>query len=345
MSDEPAIMRMASELELDWRRDPVSEIIAYCVRKITGWLKDFGPVHTVADLEGRICERLRLVFEEVWADDELEQVVAKYIGLGEPVFATLRHDLDETTYGACLERRSITGNSYDRYVAVIDCRGGKGNRRYFTKWHEIAHLLTLTRQLELPFHRSTDRCPVERLMDKIAGEIGFYDPIFRPAVAEAVREVGSLTFEVVDAVRVEHCPDASFQATLIACARRAPGPAVYVEAEMAYKKQELARLRSGQHDLFPRERPAPQLRARVVVPNDKAKAAGLRIDRNMRVPEDSVIHSLWVRGEGLEAGIDADGVESLRDWKHSNGDAVGDLDVRVEARLVPDKVIALVTIA
>lgn len=345
MSDEPAIMRMASELELDWRRDPVGEIIAYCVRKIACWLKDFDPVGTIADLEARLCERLRVVFEEVWTDEDLDRVIRKYVGLGEPVFANLRDQFDDATYATLFERRQVTGDAPDRYVAVIDCRGRKGSRRYFTKWHEIAHLLTMTRQLELPFHRSTDRCPVERLMDKIAGKIGFYDPIFRPAVKKAVKQAGTLTFEVVEQIRKEQCSEASFQATLIACAMRAPVPAIYIEAKMAYKKHEEERLRSEQLDLIPLDRPQPMLRAHVSVPNESVKASGLRIDRNMQVPEDSVMHSLWVRGEGLDAVIDADGVESLRDWKHSNGDPVGDLDVRVEARLVPDKVIALVTLA
>ena len=345
MSDEPAIIQMASELELDWQRDPVREIIAYCVRKIAGWVKGFGPVRTIADLEAQLCERLQLVFEEVWTDEDLDRVIRKYVGLGEAVFANLRDQFDDDTYATLFERRQVTGDASDRYVAVIDCRGGKGNRRFFTKWHEMAHLLTMTRQLELPFHRSTDRCPVERLMDKIAAEIGFYDPIFRPAVEEAVRQADMLTFEVVEQIRQEHCPDASFQATLIACAKRAPVPAIYVEAKMAYKKHEEARLRSNQLELIPLDRPQPMLRARVAVPNESVNGTGLRVDRNMRVPENSVIHSLWATGGGLDAFYDADAVESLRDWKHSNGDAVGDLDVRVEARLVPGKVIALVTLA
>lgn len=181
-------------------------------------------------------------------------------------------------------------------------------------------------------------------MDEIAGEIGFYDSIFRPAVVEAVHEAGTLSFEVVEAIRVEHCPGASFQATLIACVSRAPVPAIYVEAEMRYKKRERAHIESGQGDLFPADRPVPKLRACVAVPNERAQPAGLCIDRNMQVPGESVIHSLWVAGEGSDDLMHADAVESLKDWKHSDGEAVGHLDVRVEARRVPDKVMALVTI-
>jgi hypothetical protein len=345
LASDSAIIRMASELGLDWRSNPVVEITDYCVQKITRWLKGGRPVRTLADVEARICEKLQLVIEEVWTDDDLDRVIRKYVGLGEGVFASLRHDFDETTYGACLERRKVTGDACDRYVAVIDCRGGKAHRRFYTKWHEIAHLLTMTRQLELPFHRSTDRCPVERLMDKIAGEIGFFDPIFRPAVEKTVRQAGKLTFEVVERIRQRHCPDASFQAALIACAKRAPVPAIYVEAGMGYKRDEEARLRSNQLELITLEPPKPLLRARVAVPNDLVSGSGLRIDRNMQVPENSVIHSVSSTCEGSDATFDTDAVESLRDWKHSDGEPVGEIVVRVEARRVPGKVIALVTIA
>ena len=65
-------------------------------------------------------------------------------------------------------------------------------RRFFTLWHEIAHLLTLTHKLEPPFHRSADvPCPLERLMDIIAGEIAFYDPIFVPQLVAEIQRSGT----------------------------------------------------------------------------------------------------------------------------------------------------------
>jgi hypothetical protein len=63
-------------------------------------------------------------------------------------------------------------------------------------------------------------------MDEITGEIGFYDPIFRPALLD-YRE---LTFDTVERIRTQLCPHASFQATLIACTARLPWPAIYLEA-------------------------------------------------------------------------------------------------------------------
>ena len=46
------------------------------------------------------------------------------------------------TYGALVQRRNAGPTDPDRFVAVIDSRGGKLARRFFTRWHEIAHRLT-----------------------------------------------------------------------------------------------------------------------------------------------------------------------------------------------------------
>jgi Zn-dependent peptidase ImmA (M78 family) len=62
------------------------------------------------------------------------------------------------------------------FVSIIDCRGNKSVRAYFTKWHEIAHLMTQTQQMRFAFRRthSSDQNPdEERLMDAIAGRFGF----------------------------------------------------------------------------------------------------------------------------------------------------------------------------
>ena len=61
------------------------------------------------------------------------------------MFATMRIKFDDSenpTYGALVRRKNTTPDDLDRWVAVIDCRGDKLARRFFTRWHEIAHRLT-----------------------------------------------------------------------------------------------------------------------------------------------------------------------------------------------------------
>src|SRR5262249_17052748 len=109
---------------------------------------------------------------------------------------------------------------------------------FFTRWHEIAHRLTTHADGgdTEPGYRS-EHDPIERLMDEIAGHVGFYGPIFDPAYKQASFEKAHLTFNMVEAIIGAAFPAASFQATLFACARRLTTPVVYLEAMLAHKKE------------------------------------------------------------------------------------------------------------
>jgi hypothetical protein len=339
---EPAVLRMASELGVP-TDDPVSAILRFCRQRIDRVCRECGrTVTNLAELQGAVCKHLCLVFEDIRTDKDLERVVAKYVSMREFGFAALRGDLDPQTFGALLERRNVDASAPDRYVAVIDCRGPeKCARQYFTRWHEIAHLFTLTRQLELPYHRSTDRDPIERLMDVIAGELGFYDPLVKPAIREEIARARRLTFAGVERVRDAVCPDASFRATLNACVARATDPVVLLEAGMGYKKAELAALKSKQLMLLPAAPPKAQLRVLSAAANNAARSSGLRVDKNMRIPSASIVSRHFQTADGLVSATDQEDRESLSIWRHSDGTPVGHVDVWVHTRQVGDRVLAL----
>jgi hypothetical protein len=291
------------------------------------------------DLEQLVCERLQLVCEEIWSDEDLNAVIRKYIALGEPVFASLRMQLDESRFGTTVMRRNAAADARDRYVAVIDCRGSKAARRFFTRWHEIAHLLADPTHPTSWVHRTAaETSPIERLMDEIAAEIGFYDPIFRPVLLEHHQ----LTFTAVETVRNRFCPHASFQATLIACTTHMPRPAIYLEAGMGYKTQEEAELHSGQTALFPMELPKAKLRALVVAANSAARAHGVRIDRNMEIPAESVIATLFYETFNTSTSLEGRARESLQMWQHSDGGSLGGVEVDIAARRLGERVFALI---
>ena len=342
LDQQSEVIQLADELGVDWRTQPVNNIIRFCQEKLGRWVADAGCVTTIADLEQLVCTKLRLIFEEVWVDADLDQIIRKYVARGEPVFATLRDEFDDQTFATLIQSRSVAPEAPDQYVAIIDCRGPKATRRFFTRWHEIAHMLTLTRQLQFHFHRSTsDRCPVEKLMDAIAGEVGFYDPIFAPALNVEAQTGRGLSFEGVEAIRSRFCSDASLQATLFAAVKRFPTAVVYVEAGLGYKKQEEAMRRSNQLDLIPSATPEAKLRVLQVSANDAARKGGYRIDRNMQVPGGSMLARRFDSKEDT-VSVPVEGVESLDDWRHSDGTPVGTGNIRVEARLQGERVIALI---
>lgn len=342
LGEEPAVARMASELGVGGGDDAVAAVTSYCRAKIDGWVRETRPQPaSIRELEQLVCGKVRLVFEEVWSDDDLIGVIRRYVGAGEPVFATLKHDLDDQTFATLLERQTATARCPDRYVAVVDCRGDKGVRRFFTRWHEIAHLLTMTRQLELPFHRSRgQRDPLERLMDAVAGTVGFYDPLFSPALEEEVKRTSRLSFEVVEQVRKKVCPDASFRATLNACVGRLKTPALIVEARMGYKNHEREALESRQLTLLPLEKPTAELRVAVAGGNEAARASALRLNKNMRVPQESLVYRHF-QGPGAAEPSDQSAVEDLGIWRHSDGRSVGIGMVVLETRRCEDHVLAL----
>ena len=235
-----------------------------------------------------------------------------------------------------VRRTNVSDDAPDRFVALIDCRGSKLARRFFTKWHEIGHRLTTHADHgeQKPACRS-EHNPIERMMDEIAGHVGFYGPFFEPVFGAAHASRALLTFETAKAVQDGGFPEASFQATLNACAKRLPTPVVYLEATMAYKKEVRRRLQTP--SMFGDGPPPGELRAVKVVPNEAAQQDRFTIPTNMRVPQASVIHGLFVD----EAAGDGSGREDLC-WWESQGKKQPGRAVAVEARRVADRVIAIV---
>jgi hypothetical protein len=327
---------MADALGVAGAGDAALAILEYCRTKIFGWLSPKAVVTGISDLERIVCEKLCLVIEEIWTDAGLDAAVRKYVALREFAFATLPSELDGGTFGTLYERLHVDGRSRDRFVAFIDCRTpDKAARRFFTRWHEIAHALTNYSQLQLPLKRSRVRgSPTERMMDAIAAEIGFFDPLFRPLLETELQRATHLTFAGVERLRDRFSRDASFQATLNTCVSRLPFAACVVEAQVVHKKSEIAALDSLQQSLFPPQPPPPKrLRLTLVVPNSAGRRMGLH--ELLRVPETSALweayHGDYAIGEG----------EDLADWEHS-GRSLPSFAVRVEARRLDDRVLGLI---
>jgi hypothetical protein len=343
LDHDPQVIQLASELGLNWKADPVNQITAYCAKKIAAWIKPFESAITIDGIQRIVCSKRGLVFEEFRSWQELEAIIEKYVSLGDRAFAALHNDFSNPAIYATLMRRANPDpRAHDQYVAVIDCRGMTEARRSFSKWHEIAHLLTLRRQLQFPYHRSTmKRDPMERLMDIIAGEIAFYPPLFEPLIRGQIKRAKGLTFQVVEEVRQQFCPTASFHSTLIACAKLHRQPTICLEAGMCLKNAEQAQLNSRQAELFAPKIPRAKLRILAAVPNAAARARKLGVHYHMAVPDESVIS----RALQLVSGTDVQGRENLGVWRHSDGTALRATAVTIEARRVGDTVIGLLIAA
>lgn len=341
LSEEPQIISMAHSLGIH-EGDCVEEIKEFCRRKVRNLIAKAGPISSIDELERIVCDKLNVTIVEVWNDSDLTALIEKYARQEKNIgFAALRKDLDAETFATLLRRKCKPGETGDHYVAVIDCRGEKGTRRFFTRWHEIAHVLTQVEQLQLPLHRSTvKKDPVEKMMDIIAGDIGFFDSLFSPLLIGEVARNGGLTFASVENVRNGFSPVASMEATLNACAARLKSPVVVLQAAMGFKREEERAMQSGQTEMFPTPKPVPQLRIVSAMPNPAARDARLMVPNNMRVPLASIIASVFADGLEFEA---ASSEENMNWWRSSDGKVLSHAHVQIEAMKVRDRVWAIVT--
>ncbi len=237
LDSKPQVWKLAVDLGLSATGSPFQEILRFVSNRIKRISKKFH-CKRLNDLLIATAAEMETTFEEIHSDEDLRRIRTSYLDRRETAFANLEAELQGAEdYGITI-RRTHREQWEPLFVSVIDCRGEKIFRRYFTKWHELAHLLTLTPQMRLVFRRShsasSARDPEEILMDVIAGEAGFH-PDFLPGKLE-----GGISFDTILRIRDECCPDASVQAATIGIAKALPIPCVLLEASMALRKQESA---------------------------------------------------------------------------------------------------------
>lgn len=332
LNSSPQIYKLAQDLGLRGTGDPVSQIVRFCDGRVKGFLRDSSGCERLTDLLDWVANKVRTRFEVVRTDRDLEGVQRKYLGRGEKSFAQLRTDLSDDVYGITF--RLTQRESWEPlFVSVIDCRGQKVWREYYTKWHEIAHLLVQTDQMRLSFRRShgaaVKRDAEEALMEIIAGNFGFYPPIVRPYAK------GEISFEAIEELLTQLCPEASIQASLIGFVRAWPKPCLLVHAELGLRRNEEVQLAQKTLDFI--EVPVPALRAVHVTANEAARELRMTIFQNMRVPERSVIYQVFSNERDYD-----EAEEEMSWWQASNGTRLPRQRVLVKAKRIQGSVQALV---
>lgn len=337
----PAIVEVARHLGVPLHGDVHSAIVTRCVDLVTDWVTNLGPVAGLPALLELVAAKLCVHFEVIRSDEDVAEIARTYLKQREFAFATIDSDFRRATDAIVIRLEHAPPHSNKVYVAVIDGRGQKSARVWFSKWHEIAHLLAEPPQRGLVFRRTetTKRDPLERLMDDIGGALAFYGPLFRPLIARrfADEQCEPPTLHRLLQVHEEHCGFASAHATLNAIVKHLSTPLVLVEARMAVKASE--EIASASVDMFPHDVTSrEQLRAVTVLRNDAATKRGLYIPRNMRVPSASVIASVHANTSRSEP---ANSTENLAWWTSSNRSLPAQ-QVVVEAKRFNNRVLALI---
>ncbi len=326
------VQKLARDLGMKNTDDPVSAIVNFCRQKVKKYLADFSECDRLHDLLLFLAQKLGTYFEEIRSDEDLENIKSTYLQRGEKIFVRLKEEFEDHVYGITF--RLMNREPWEpQFVSIIDCRGDKASRSYFTKWHELGHLLVLTDQMRLNFRRTFPppdlKDPEEAVIDIIAGTFAFYDPLIRKFTD------GEISFEVVEKLRDQLCPGASWQASLIGFVKAWPTPCFLVHARLALKKGQQEQL--AQQTFGFDAPPTPVLRAIKVTSSDSARADGFIIFENMRVPTSSIIYKAFQ--EGLDY---AEGEENLSNWVTSDGSRLSNCKVRIKVKTGSNSADALI---
>lgn len=325
----------AKRLNISRRGNIEGNIIGYCRDMVCRKFSDFGETpKDLMTLLNMVSKFVNLHIEEVYDDLDLKNLLKKIPPEKEPVMTQIPRELDDKTDAIMIQRKN--GEAWDLpYLAVINCRGWHSNRKYFTIWHEIAHLLLDGDQRQMVFRRTPiyKKDSEEILVDKIAAEFAFYEPIFLPVFKDEFKKEGKLTFGLVERIRKRVCSDASRQATLLACMKNCPDPVYFLSAKKGYKKKELEELKSDQEKLFPEMEKTPKIKLRInqSIPSGGMGKAGIRFHKNMEVPSTSIIFSAFEN-----SAIDSFGSDSLSSWRTSRG-PIGYQDIKIETLKINDE--------
>ena len=289
------IKTLAYDLGLPPKGDPVSEIVKFCQSRVKKMLSEMDCTQDSSSILSLVAAKLDTEFIEVATAQETLQVQKQFVTAGETGLAQLQREFANGVLGITVLR--LKKKPFERkYISVINCWGRSAERSYFTKWHELIHLLTLTDQSRLSFRRTHVVCdkkdPEETLMDVVAGHVAFHPPLVKPYAKR------NLSFELIEEIRAAVFPEASRTADMIGIPKAWPHPAVLIRAALAPKR-------------FSSEL---QLRATEVSVNQAATDDGVFAIRNFRVPEDSVIHEVFT-GKANRA----EAVEEMEQWISSDG--------------------------
>lgn len=327
-----SIHRLAADLGLRPTENPVQVILAYCHRTIKSFLAEHGPCSGLGELLDLVANKLGTRIVEIHNNEELSRLQREFVNRGETIFATLEQEFaDSECYGITLKLQNLAAWE-QQYVSIIDCRNLKRQRSYHTKWHEIGHLLILTDQTRLAFHRTHvayhPKSAEESLVDAVAGEFSFYRSLL------AKHLTGPISFEKIERIRTSCCPEASLYSSILNVSKLWPTPCIWIEARLAGKK--------SQENLLQESfgfKPAVEktLRAVYTSPNDAARAIGFGIIPNFRVPRKSVISRVFEQRLAV-----SEAQEDLGWWESSDGKRLNALRVHVQARQIGDSVHALI---
>lgn len=340
---DPKVRELARQFGLESRGDCAKRLRDHALSKVREIMETLA-VESAGTLLQAVASMVSVRVLFIHDDDDLRRYAEEYGQEWPELAGQLRHDFTHRdTMGLVLTHPAPKRGAH-RNIAFIDSRGERSVRAYFTACHEIAHLLLQPPQLSFSGFRRVNldviqtKDPIEALVDQVAGELAFFEPFVKPELERELTRVGRLTLDGIGRVGNTVAPEASFSSTAHALVRMMDQPMAFLVADMRLKPSEARSLTSDQLTLV--ESPTPQEKLRLVsaFPNDLATAAGFKIFRHMRVPQNSIMAQLYSEtmfGTAVR-------LEDQEGWE-SGGRHLPALGLQVEGRKFGSVVYALVS--
>lgn len=335
LSRDPKVVQLSRDLGLSIKGDCLATIREFAVGRV-GQLIEEGhvPVTSLDTLRRVVALKYRARIEIIEREEDVGRI-SEANSAFHPLLPKrlIEEFVDGTTEGLTLERDPHHSIQF-RYLIVVDARGERAARAYFTAWHELTHLVVHPEQLRFPgFRRSPalseiQKDALESLVDHIAGRLAFYPRLYEPVIRTTIEEHGGLTFSAIEAARSRGAPSASLFATAMGSINFAPNPMLLVGVGPGVKAEERRMMSSPQQTFsFASVTVEKKLRLLMAVSNDGVRGSDLVIRRNMRVPRDSILSQAFDSTGDLDLVAD----EDQSSWETSELGGLPRLPLRVEA--------------
>ena len=309
------LKQLARNLHIPDSGDCLRELREHAIASVQQMLKEWS-VETIAELRSLVADKLSVKIEFIGEDQDAERLAEKYGQVMSGFRQLLRAEFVKSDTEGLLIDNPKPGKGGRDYLVIVDARGVRKARAYFTAWHELAHLLLYPRRQAVfegfrraPTPEAKLKDPVESAVDHIAGLLAFWEPLFKPALLNAAS--GGLSLEAIERACMEVAPGASLQSACLSAVRIWNEPVAFVTAAISPKC----------------DGTASSLRVQNIVTNDSAREMGCEVRKQMRIPPASALSKAF----GDIFASPHRGVENQADWEVSGRGSLTALGWQVEA--------------
>lgn len=135
-SENQTLESVATELGIPFGDNPVQAIVRYCQEITAKNIADYGGCNTSDELLQICAQKVGTRFEVISSIEDLDRATRSWVNRGESQFASVEREFERGVLGITFRvRRPAKWET--PFVSVIDARGNRCTRAWFTKWHEL----------------------------------------------------------------------------------------------------------------------------------------------------------------------------------------------------------------